>query len=377
MRVGGSGQPQHPWQSLWRQLSLRVQFTAWFLRRLAEFYGDPFSVRSARVQVAGDRIGADVGKHLEFEPQPRVKWADPLVLLRTWRSIRRSAAFDTASDQRRSQPDGAKPWTGLANRDGALVDFVADTGDGFPATYTVAYMASREMLCVGGEHTQRGDLLVFGGDLVYPIPSRDGYDNRLLGPFKAALPSGDQRYAVLAIPANHDWYDNLNWFSYWFLQPGAVDRGPGARAAAELLRRPAPRWMVAHRRGLALDTDLDEKQARFIVSVGKKMVPGEGVVLVVAKPAWLADAGSKAVTNQQTIENMLPSRGQARPHRRLPPLRALRQPQRLPDTDHVWRRRRLHVGHPPPPREPSTACWCRRDSNQAGAARTSLCGSAP
>src|SRR6185437_6806056 len=36
--------------------------------------------------------------------------------------------------------------------------------------------------------TERGRILVMGGDQVYPVPNAAEYENRMLGPYQAALP---------------------------------------------------------------------------------------------------------------------------------------------------------------------------------------------
>src|SRR3954462_9801868 len=54
-------------------------------------------------------------------------------------------------------------------QDGAVwIDFVADLGDGFDATFAVASLLARETLAVGDLNLPRGQLLVMGGDEVYP-----------------------------------------------------------------------------------------------------------------------------------------------------------------------------------------------------------------
>ncbi len=61
-----------------------------------------------------------------------------------------------------------------------------------------------------------------GDDQVYPVPKRADYENRLLGPYRAALPCNHDEDAELsAYPGSHDWYDGLVNFmsvfarSYW------------------------------------------------------------------------------------------------------------------------------------------------------------------
>ncbi|MBZ0203496.1 MAG: hypothetical protein K8I03_10825, partial [Ignavibacteria bacterium] len=75
------------------------------------------------------------------------------------------------------------------------IDFIADTGDGWNSTYSVAYYASKRALDLkinNRDHkTNRGNVLIFGGDEVYPTPSKQRYRNRLINPFEQAI--GDDK----------------------------------------------------------------------------------------------------------------------------------------------------------------------------------------
>ena len=69
-------------------------------------------------------------------------------------------------------------------REEIWIDYVCDTGDGWNPVYAVAYSAAQPVLELVSETgrrytTARGDLLVFGGDQVYPTPSRRQYQRRL------------------------------------------------------------------------------------------------------------------------------------------------------------------------------------------------------
>jgi hypothetical protein len=60
-----------------------------------------------------------------------------------------------------------------------------------------------------------------GGDQVYPTPSTEGYEDRLKGPYIAALPCpphGVPRPTLYALPGNHDWYDGLTAFLRLFVR---------------------------------------------------------------------------------------------------------------------------------------------------------------
>ena len=49
-------------------------------------------------------------------------------------------------------------------RDVCWLDYVADVGDGFVATYTMAHLLAQDHLEVDGERISRGKILVMGGD---------------------------------------------------------------------------------------------------------------------------------------------------------------------------------------------------------------------
>eukprot|EP00879_Flechtneria_rotunda_P018990 GHRR01019937.1.p1 GENE.GHRR01019937.1~~GHRR01019937.1.p1 ORF type:complete len:748 (+),score=303.12 GHRR01019937.1:256-2499(+) len=182
-------------------------------------------------------------------------------------------------------------------------DFIADTGDGGNSTYAVARALAAPKLTVpatgrtAAQHPQqqhaagdgyasssahdvgsnssnafmlpRGDVLLIGGDLAYPNPSRETFEQRLFVPFQEAMPppphyhpgrlvvhkpdlppafgvqeglachtypSGlsprSSRYAsvaalksysgpnVFAIPGNHDWIDGLETFIKQIMHKG-------------------------------------------------------------------------------------------------------------------------------------------------------------
>src|SRR5207247_8054936 len=74
---------------------------------------------------------------------------------------------------------------------GALwVDFIADLGDGFEATYAMAYLLARPELEVLAASRKEpplklpaGQILIFGGDLAYPNATEEEYRTRCLNPY--------------------------------------------------------------------------------------------------------------------------------------------------------------------------------------------------
>jgi len=143
------------------------------------------------------------------------------------------AALDRADlDEIRSRAD-----IGLApGPDGAIwVDYVSDLGDGFDATYAVAYCLAQETLVVDGQSLPRGGLLIMGGDEVYPTSSREAYNARLREPYELAFPNehGSSHPPVFMVPGNHDWYDGLVAFLAMFCRT----KRTGARSNAEAISR--------------------------------------------------------------------------------------------------------------------------------------------
>jgi len=73
---------------------------------------------------------------------------------------------------------------------------VADIGDGFDPTYTIAYLLAQPGLTVEGQQLPRGEVLMFGGDEVYPTASTQRYEDRTKGPYKAAMPAAEARRPI-------------------------------------------------------------------------------------------------------------------------------------------------------------------------------------
>jgi len=105
-------------------------------------------------------------------------------------------------------------WAFKPDEEGSVwIDYVADLGDGFDATYAMASLLARETLDFEGKDLPRGQLLVMGGDEVYPHASAEAYRDKLLTPYQWAFPDPHPGLLkgppVYALPGNHDWYDGL------------------------------------------------------------------------------------------------------------------------------------------------------------------------
>ena len=174
------------------------------------------------------RPKADTPEELGFEKQPMVNWYDPVQLMKTAVQVLLSLAFGSYADKRELMPvlsnhgDNSKDIElDYSGRDEVWIDYVADIGDGWNSTYAVASQLAKNELNINGEVLPRGQLLIMGGDEVYPTATRDEYNNRTRGPYRAALPwVEDEEKAphLYAIPGNHDWYDGLTSFMRLFGQ---------------------------------------------------------------------------------------------------------------------------------------------------------------
>jgi hypothetical protein len=170
-------------------------------------------------------------------------------------------------------------------------DYVADLGDGFDPTYTMAYLLAQPELTVEGQALPRGRMLVMGGDEVYPTPSNQQYEDRTKGPYKAALPvppPDAPQPSLYALPGNHDWYDGLTAFLRLFARNGK-DRIGGwrtAQARSYFAIELPHRWWL-----LAIDTQfgsyIDTPQLEYFHEVARLMHPGDRVILCPPTPGWV------------------------------------------------------------------------------------------
>ncbi|MDQ1653145.1 MAG: hypothetical protein QOI35_2345, partial [Cryptosporangiaceae bacterium] len=136
-------------------------------------------------------IGPELVQKLGFVPQRAVRWLSPTELARTGLATILAGIFGVYADKREQQ-DGRSFDQDVFVHDGQWLDFVADVGDGFDATYTVASLLAADGLTVEGMHLPRGEVLVMGGDEVYPSASTVAYEQRTTRPYRAAFPDSAQ-----------------------------------------------------------------------------------------------------------------------------------------------------------------------------------------
>jgi hypothetical protein len=242
------------------------------------------------------------GKKLEYFPQAEmVSWFQPIQLLSS--AVRVFFATELAAyiDRREIQAVLPKPVSSVAgsvpDTDGAnenleareevWIDFIADVGDGWDSTYSMAMLLGRDRLLVNGLDgpLQRAGVLVLGGDQVYPTPSRDGYRTRFEGPYTAALPDiSGEAPRMFAIPGNHDWYDGLTHFLRKFCQGGSIGAWRLSQSRSYFAVKLPHNWWLWGT-DIQLDTRIDAVQLEFFRNVGIER--GDRVILCTGKPSWV------------------------------------------------------------------------------------------
>ncbi len=274
---------------------------------------------------AWDEIEPISGDVPRFEAKQPVRWLAPVEVLRGANGEFFGGLFSKFSDNRARQalfrppivhagpPEGPvdgelsyepMPWLSQPDSQSGqpapfTFDYAADIGDGFGATFALARLMAQPTIQVvedGDERPttlDRGELLVFGGDEVYPVSSPRTYRDRTIGPYSAAFNSSDRPPPpMFAIPGNHDWYDGLTAFANVF-----------TRAPAEPEHRPGHPWTVHQTRSyfavqlpgrwwiwgldVGLDDQVDYHQMHYFRSIGTSLQPDDRIILCTGKPAWI------------------------------------------------------------------------------------------
>ena len=224
-----------------------------------------------------------------------VGWYDPRVLMHSAYQVAIANIFGRHSDTRLIEALASQPQSEFdySQQSGDFwLDYVADTGDGWNSTYAVADAIAQPTLEVehGGqrETLDAGRVLVFGGDEVYPYPSRTEYDTRTENPYRNAF-AGRAHPDVFAIPGNHDWYDSLVAFSRTFCRPERGFAGCKTRQTRSYfaLHLPANWWLLAI--DLQLGADLDEPQVRYFQKVAASMDEDARLIFCVPEPRWILE----------------------------------------------------------------------------------------
>src|SRR5215213_4304353 len=190
---------------------------------------------------------------LEFTRERMVGWFNPPQLAQTGVHALLSSLFGSFADKREMQAalDPSPVPIGVAPNeprydygpDGTFwLDYVADLGDGFDATYTVAHQLARPSLDIAG---------------------------------------------VDALPGNHDWYDGLTSFIRLFCQRRWIGGWETRQSRSYFgVKLPGPWWLWGV--DFQLESDIDEPQlAYFRKVVAPHVRRDHRIILCVPEPVWV------------------------------------------------------------------------------------------
>tara|TARA_R110002051_G_scaffold44669_1_gene90436 strand:+ start:869 stop:2611 length:1743 start_codon:yes stop_codon:yes gene_type:complete len=229
---------------------------------------------------------------MKFERKPMVNWYDPKQLAFTSVKTVLSSVFGNFADRRELQAaldQDCKPFDYSQNEE-LWLDYISDLGDGFNSTFTMAQLLAKEELSLRGKSLKRGDILLMGGDEVYPTPENIEYDNRLRGPYTAAFPKNENdknRPDVFAIPGNHDWYDGLTNFLRLFTQKRSLGNWKTQQHRSYFaLKLPYDYWVIAI--DIQLNADIDFPQICYFKEIAKEYFkPNSKIILCTSEPSWV------------------------------------------------------------------------------------------
>ena len=232
-------------------------------------------------------------QEIGFTPQRMVGWLAPLLLLSTGLRALLAILFGAYLDKRELQNSLDGEWFDhSATADGEMwLDYVADLGDGFHSTYSVAWLLAQQRLTLDGDELPRGRLLLMGGDQVYPLASGDGYENRMKGPYRAALPEpppGQPRPTLFALPGNHDWYDGLTAFLRLFARRKDGHIGgwhTQQRRSYFAVKLPGNWWLFAMDEQFG--AYIDDPQLQYFEKAAKNVGPEDRIILMTPSPKWV------------------------------------------------------------------------------------------
>ena len=267
-------------------------------------------------------ISATIGNYADQRPMQAaaddVPEAD-LVARHDYRNVWQGGAEENGAKATEDAPDRWSLQRGEVTKslqfdeNGSLwVDFVSDLGDGFEATYAMAYLMAQpaitaEIPDATGKIVQQklpgGEILIMGGDLAYPNATVEEYTTRCLVPYNEAFqikPGESAKRKLFFIAGNHDWYDGLAAFTSVFCTArDRFNKGKGLilggwqseqRRSYFALALPHGWWFWGV--DLALNETIDEAQKNYFEAMSSKTKPGEKIIIIVHAPVWQTNDNS-------------------------------------------------------------------------------------
>ncbi len=244
--------------------------------------------------------------------QPREKMVRWLRLKEMWRNgpamLSAGRDWKTLTGRHESQAVLAAAVFEAKEDEEFWFDYASDMGDAFDGTAPVAWLMGRKEIELPKDPTNalpsppaflpRGQLLVFGGDEVYPFAASGVYESQLALPFEMGFagPDDGSSRTVIAIPGNHDWLGGIKHFNKMFADG---DRRAGADSPSPDF---AGHWRTAQSRTYwhvklpqgwwlwGIDTGLKNKlpdvEKTYFEQAAKELLPGDRVILCTPVPLW-------------------------------------------------------------------------------------------
>ncbi|GAB2947892.1 hypothetical protein GCM10027048_11090 [Hymenobacter coalescens] len=250
-----------------------------------------------------------------------VNWFSPPQLTRTGLLALLSDVFGTYADRREMQaalnPKGEiiRDWE---NETEVRLDFISDLGEGWDSTYSLAYLLAQPQVQVRAtadaaapkRTLPKADIVLMGGDLVYPTPTVEEYKRRFVAPYETAFPPRHRqpgqppaagRPQLFAIPGNHDWYDGLGAFLKLMCQQRTIGSWQTRQQRSYFAIKLPHNWWVWGI-DIQLHADIDAPQKAYFRKACQMAQEGDKVILLTAEPVWVHPGHKTDLTPLHTLQ---------------------------------------------------------------------------
>lgn len=248
-----------------------------------------------------------------------VGWYDPLQLVGTGMQALISSQFGAYADRRETMAAVGKPQYHDFSDHGSKefwADYVADVGDGWDSTFSIASLLAQSEIAIKTRlddapttptHlTKQGNVLIMGGDQVYPVASKRDYQLRMLNPYSIAFSDAKiHTKPVFAIPGNHDWYDGLSEFEKIYCRGGKIgELQTHQNRSYFALKFPNDWWLYAI--DVQLVGSLDAQQLAYFQAISSQHVAiGSKIVVCVAEPSWVYAGEQRSQAPNETLTDFI------------------------------------------------------------------------
>ncbi len=228
-----------------------------------------------------------------------VSWLAPVEMWHTWRSYRPANNSLKAMDGRAHRPtSGPEASFPAVEGEDFWFDDVADMGDGFDGTAPVAWLIGRREIDLPDDRfgdlptpparLPRAQLVVFGGDEVYPFAKAGAYEAQTELPYAMGLEGGPDGSdpTLVAIPGNHDWLGGIEHFEKMFRseRPFAGQWKTPQKENWWHVQLPQGWWLWGIDTGL--DNELVGPQVEYFTEAAARLRAGDRVILCTPVPMW-------------------------------------------------------------------------------------------